>query len=126
MPGMGSGNPDVVVSERLPSSATFVVLSGADSAAPASLVKEEVKREPDMPEDAPPATGTQSGAGDVCPGLEGTLLDKLQGFMANKIRLNTAEVSLSISKVENNLVKNMANINDKLNNNSEKLDGFQD
>ena len=87
----------------------------------------------------PASISTQCGAGGMPPGLEGGQLSQLQTLF----KLNMAELSLSIAKVENKLVNNVASVADNLNSvsdnmnekfrdskidlrdNSIKLDGFQ-
>ena len=88
-------------------------------------MKGGVKQEPGWLEDRSPETSTQSDIGDVSSNPEGTLLDQLQTRLkANNdknmvvtgkiVKLNTAEVSLSISKVENRLVNSVATVADNM------------
>ena len=95
------------------------VEAGARRGDLAALAKEEVKREPVGLGDAPTSTSTQSGAGDVSSGPESTMLSQIQnllnnnnkksmetmGTMQNVMPLNATKLSLSITQVENRLVK---------------------
>ena len=68
---------------RLLRPATEAGLSGTDSTTPALPMSEEVKQEPDKPDDVSPGTSTQSGTGDVSRTRKTSYLINYKAFWAS-------------------------------------------
>ena len=103
--GLGSGSldvrsedPDVTSGKSSPSSVVVAVLTGAEPVVAVSLMKDEVKQEPDRPEDVSLGTSTHSGTGSVSPNPEGTMLGQLQTLLKTNKQKNMTIMD-KISKI---------------------------